>query len=364
MVAALPYSAPLAEYEREADALYSALQKGDQAVQWRFKWEHPRFRGKTLDVVQSASLGLDDARLVIAREYGFTDWPHLAQFADAVRRDEGVARFEAAVDAVVGGDLDSLRAMVRAHPDLPRARSMRRHRATLLHYVAANGVEGSRQKTPKNVIDIAKLLLESGAEVDALADMYDEQCTTLSMLVSSSPPADAGQQIALTETLLDYGAALDGAGSKWTSALLTALTFGFLPTAHVLAKRGAPVTTLAAAAGLGRVHDTVRLLSTADAESRHLALALAAQLGHAAVVQLLLDRGEDPNRYNPEGCHAHATPLHQAVWANHMDVVQVLVDRGARLDIRDRIYRGTPLDWAKYGGRTAIAEYLREHGAS
>jgi len=82
--------------------------------------------------------------------------------------------------------------------------------------------------------------------------------------------------------------------------------------------------------------------------------------GQARVVRLLLDTGVDPDRYNPEGHHAHSTPLHQAVWGNHFDVVQVLVERGARLDLRDRIYDGTPLDWAVYGERSEIAEYLRE----
>ena len=72
----------------------------------------------------------------------------------------------------------------------------------------------------------------------------------------------------------------------------------------------------------------------------------------------MLDEGEDPDRYNPERLHSHATPLHQAVAANHMDVVRLLVERGARLDQRDLIYDGTPLDWAKYLGRDEIAKYL------
>ena len=77
------------------------------------------------------------------------------------------------------------------------------------------------------------------------------------------------------------------------------------------------------------------------------------------MVRLLLDAGEDPDRYNPEGHHAHSTPLHQAVWAGHLEVVRLLVARGARLDVKDTIYGGTPLQWAVHGGRTAIADYLR-----
>ena len=71
---------------------------------------------------------------------------------------------------------------------------------------------------------MTKVLLQAGAEADALADMYDQQCTTMSMLVSSCHPAKAGLQEPLTELLLDYGAALEGRGSKWQSALMTALT--------------------------------------------------------------------------------------------------------------------------------------------
>ncbi|MBM3808777.1 MAG: ankyrin repeat domain-containing protein [Acidimicrobiia bacterium] len=74
--------------------------------------------------------------------------------------------------------------------------------------------------------------------------------------------------------------------------------------------------------------------------------------------------GEDPNRFNPPGTHAHTRPLHQAVAAGHLDVVKVLIERGARLDIRDTIHHGTPLCWVQYCGQPAIAEYLESCGAA
>jgi ankyrin repeat protein len=359
----LPYRASLDEYQRQAEALFDALEAGGDDAAWRFKWEHPRFRGQSVSEVRGAALALEDARQVIAREYGFGSWADLREFTEAVRNDGRVARFEAAVEAVVSGDVAALRAMLRDDPELVHARSTRRHHATLLHYVGANGVEGGRQRTPANAMEVAKTLLDAGAEVDALADMYDSKCTTMSMLVSSAHPAKAGLQAALAELLLDYGARLEGPGSNWQSALLTALAFGYLDTAETLARRGAPVTNVAAAAGLGREDEARQLLPLADPKSRHVALALAAQHGHAAVVGLLLDAGEDPDRYNPDGYHAHSTPLHQAAFADHADVVRLLVERGARLDMKDTLYHGTPLDWAVYGGRTAIADYLRGRGA-
>jgi ankyrin repeat protein len=312
-----------------------------------------------IDQVRASTLTIDDAREVIAREYHFDGWPALVSFANAVADDERISRFERAADAVITGDLDALRGMLREHPELVRSRSARRHHATLLHYVGANGVEDHRQKTPDNAVAVARLLLDAGAEVDALADMYGERCTTMSMLVSSAPPHEGGLQLALAETLLDYGAALDGPGSRWQSCVETALAFGYLDTAQALARRGPPVTELATAAGLGLVDDVERLVPTADPASRHRALALAAQHGHVNALRVLLNAGEDPSRYNPDGLHSHSTPLHQAVWANHLDVVRLLVERGARLDVRDRVYSGTPLGWAEYGKRTEIADYLR-----
>ncbi len=352
----------LEEYQRQAEELFAALGRGDDAAAWRFKWEHPRFKGQSIKDVRAATLDLADARTVIAQEHAFDRWLDLEEFVAAMAEDGPVARFEAAVDAVVSGELEALRSMLRDHPELVRTRSTRRHHATLLHYIAANGVEGYRQQTPDNALEIAKLLLDAGAEVDALADMYDHKCTTMSMLVSSAPPAKAGLQTKLAETLLESGAALEGPGTNWQSAVLTALAFGYLETAQTLARRAESIT-FPAAAGLGRAEEVARMLPLADAPDRHIALALAAQHGHTAVVRLLLDAGEDPNRYNPDGYHGHSTPLHQAVWAEHREVVELLVTRGARLDIEDKVYFGTPLDWAVYGGRTAIADYLRGRAA-
>jgi ankyrin repeat protein len=260
--------------------------------------------------------------------------------------------FERAADAIVSGDVDVLRSLLNA--ELIRRRSARLHHATLLHYIAANGVEEERQRTPANALEVAKILLDAGAEPDALADMYGAKATTMNMLVSSSHPAAAGLQAALAELLLDYGADVN-----LQAPVLTALAFGYRHTAEMLARRGASLD-LPAFAGLGRLDDVRRALPVAEASSRHIALALAAQHGFAAVVEALLDAGDDPDRYNPAGYHAHSTPLHQAVAGGHADVVRLLIGRGARRDLRDTIYDGTPLDWAIYLKQDAIRGIL--HG--
>ncbi|MFL5620163.1 MAG: ankyrin repeat domain-containing protein [Gemmatimonadaceae bacterium] len=358
----LPFTAPLGAYLDQAQSLLADLHAGDEAAAWRFKWEHPRFRDRPVGEVRSAALDAEDAKLVTARSYAFESWDDLAAFAERATSDRGIVRFETAADAMTGGDRDVLEALLREDPALAGARSARRHHATLLHYVAANGVEGWRQRTSPNAVEIARLLLDAGADPNALADMYDARCTTLGMLVSSSPPAEAGLQLALAELLVDRGAALEAPGSPWNAAVLTALAFGFLETARALATRAGHVQDIAAAAGLGLLGETARLLPSADPQRQRAALTLACMHGHVRVAQLLLDAGVDPNQYNPAGFHAHSTPLHQAVWYNHEPVVRLLVERGVRPDIRDLIYDGTPFDWAVHGQRNEIADYLRDRG--
>jgi ankyrin repeat protein len=373
----LPFRSTVADYEMQAGELLHAWKADNpQAIEF-FRTQHPRFRHEEIrwlakqvppEDVRGASFDLADAQLAIAHWYDFCSWRSLAEWVAAVAEEgSAVDKFESAVESVIHGDAAALARLLRDNPDLDHARSTRvapfdppRHRATLLHYVGANGVEGYRERTPPNAVRIAKMLLEAGADPDALADMYGGQHATMPMLVSSGHVANAGLQIPLIDTLVDYGASVEAVGiGDWVSPLMTALAFGFRDAAEALVRRGARIATLAAAAGLGRLEESMRLLSGAGTEERHRALALAAQNGSAAIVRLLLEAGEDPSRYNPKQNHSHSTPLHQAVWSGHMDVVRLLVERGARLDIKDTIWHATPLGWAEYGGRKEIAEFLR-----
>lgn len=379
--AALPITAPLDAYVHQADLLLAGFRAGDDQAVAIMRASLPRFLDpavpwKPLDMpdaeVRATLLDADDARLALARAYSFADWRALETLVTAIADSASPeSRFERAAEAVIDGDLETLTTMLRATPELAHARSTRAtchdpsvHRATLLHYVAANGVEGHRQRSPSNAVAIAELLLQSGAHVDALGGFYGGEYATLSMLVSSSPPALAGVQGALTACLLDHGASIEGAGSpQWHSPLRTALTFGFTDVAALLVARGARTDTLPIAAGCGLVDRCRVLLTDAAPAERHAALALAALNNRLDVVSLLLDAGESPDRYNPDGLHSHQTPLHGAALAGHLSLIQLLVSRGARLDLPDALWQSTPLGWARHGGQDAVVAWLEARGA-
>jgi len=295
-----------------------------------------------------------DARSIVARTHEFESWDAFAAHAEAVKdRTSPAARFEAAVDAVVSGDVAGLKDLLRQDPALVRARSPRTHHSTLLHYVGANGVEAFRQRTPKRAVEILETLLDAGAEVDATADMYGGGSTTLGLVATSVHPKLAGLQDALIDTLLARGARLDGQGAGNGHSLVNGcLANGRQEAAERLASRGAPLD-LEGAAGVGRL-DLVRSRFDADGHLRPPAtvtqmkdgFSWACEYGRTDVVAFLLDRGVAiGDRLRPHG----QTGLHWAAHGGHLDVVTLLLARHAPLDLRDESFDGTPLEWALHG---------------
>jgi hypothetical protein len=41
-------------------------------------------------------------------------------------------------------------------------------------------------------------------------------------------------------------------------------------------------------------------------------------------------------------------------------VVKLLVERGAKLDVKDIVFGGTPAGWADYAGKKEVEAYMRE----
>jgi len=263
-----------------------------------------------------------EARQALAAQYGFDSWDrfahHVEELADPTSQ---TARFEAAADAVVDGDQAALTALLRDDPSLARATSNRRSRATLLHYVAANGVEDFRQRTPANIVEIAQLLLDAGAEVHAPNGDYGGGGTALGLVATSIHPEQAGVQIALMDLLASAGADLESQPGGWRP-IDAAVANGCPEAAAWLADRGVRVTLIAAAA-LGRADDVARELPAATPAEIEEAFVLACGYGRTAVAELFFDRGLDL----AAGTLSRA--LRMASDWNHPDTVQMLIARGA-----------------------------------
>jgi ankyrin repeat protein len=343
----------LAALQQEPDALRDrneVTDRTDQVAQFA--------REKlALDGEPSRRCALTTAQFVIARAHGFLSWPKFVKHIESLAFEgSDISTFERAAIAVVSGDRATLEPLLREHPDLVRARSTREHRATLLHYVSANGVENFRQVSPKNSAQMAKLLLDAGADVDAEADVYGGACTTLGLVATSAPPFIAGVQREVIDVLLDQGARMDrpGLAGRTNSLVDACLANGQPQAAEYLASRGAPLDFVGAA-GLGRVDALERFLDedgTLNCRVTNAQLArgfsLACAYGRADAVTFLLQRGVDADM-ELAGHGAGHTGLHVAAYHAHPDVVSILLQHGASIDPIDKTWGTTPLVWALTG---------------
>ena len=347
----LPARPDLEHYKKLAKDLLKAYQSGDPDVLGRVQQQDPRLSKPADAKLRTGKFALADAQLMIARSHAFESWPKFKKHIEEVRRKSSpVSKFESAADAVVTGDVAMLKRLLRENPELIRQRSTRAHRSTLLHYVSANGMEDFRQKTPRNTIEVTKVLLAAGAEVDAENTDYGPG-TTLGLVATSVHPARAGAQIALLELLLVAGASLDGLAGGW-NPLTAALANGRGEAAEYLAMRGARLD-LEGACGVGLLNVVKGYFSQdgslkAKATKKQMkdGFAWACEYGRSSVVEFLLDQGmEIDSRLRNHG----NTGLHWAAFGGHVDVIRLLLARKARLDIEDESFRGTPLGWALHG---------------
>ncbi|MBL8114716.1 MAG: ankyrin repeat domain-containing protein [Acidobacteria bacterium] len=186
-------------------------------------------------------------------------------------------------------------------------------------------------------------------------------------------------QLEVARVLLDAGADLD-ARTTWNATPLDwAATLGSGRVAELLLARGAPQPSLVIAAALGKLDlvraalesgralsaervpvapddhwpaDSARVLGDTLSE----ALFAAARNGHTEVVGFLLERGASVDAKGVFG----GTGLHWSALNGHAETVALLVSRGASLTIRDVRFDGTPADWAIEGGHAEIAAALAE----
>jgi hypothetical protein len=132
---------------------------------------------------------------------------------------------------------------------------------------------------------------------------------------------------------------------------------------------------LVKAAGAGNINEVTRLLSKkADINYLHkwivngnegiegaqTPLMAAVIGGHAEVVKFLITRKANVNLADP--CNEWTTPLYCAAWKGNVPLLELLISKGAKHDLRDRL-GGTPLHLAAFQGHKEAVACLLDHGA-
>ena len=286
-------------------------------------------QGADLDVVNfRGQTPLDVARASGAKESQQILEDAGAQVGSAESADIAAA-FERAVDAAVNGELATLKELLRLHPQLATARSPRPHHCTLLNYLGANGFEGWRQKTPANAVAIIDVLIEAGADANAVCYTYrgGPGENTLGLLTSSGHPREAGLTLAMVAALARGGAKLDD-------------VYTLLADLHEVERQG-------------RFADAVLGIDLVAA-STGAALVEAAMLGESSILFALIDAGVDVNVRRDGG----TTALHQAAINGNAALVDALLERGADPSLRDDVFDGNAAGWAHAGGHEELARRL------
>lgn len=219
----------------------------------------------------------------------------------------------------------------------------------LLYFIADNPIRTGR--LADNLLQTTRVLVEGIRKHsnDVLADQLNY---TLGLLATGRTAAESGQQIALMDLLLDAGAI--------PANIHGALAHGNIIAAAHLLNRGA-TSTLAAAVCLNRIKETNALLQNATTSEKELALVAAAYYGNAEMVSRLIAAGTNTTARVAEstGFHSHATALHQAVQSRSLETVNLLLQAGADTLSKDKIYSGTPLDWAIHLAAESSNEGIR-----
>lgn len=164
-----------------------------------------------------------------------------------------------------------------------------------------------------------------------------------------------GRRLEFCELLFEHGADLEAKRSDGATPLYLASIYGRTDIVDWLKTKGVNETwsakqTLLAALG---VCDTKTAQSVINVqpnifeslnENEKLALVKSAQSGNLNSVELMLELGFDTNIQDDQGF----TALHWAAWYGHDQVVQLLLEHNARLELENN-YGGTVIDSTVWG---------------
>ena len=240
------------------------------------------------------------------------------------------------------------------------------HRVTLRTGVNGKTIRGLSAlsiASREGNIDMVNQLLRHGAEID---NRDNRGCTPLRFAAARGHKHVVGR-------LLDCGADVNAQRNEDQSTSLTiASQKGHIDTVLMLLSKGAKTevrdhlgrTPLWYAAANGHMM-VVSALRSAGARidamdnKGYTPLWIAAINGHEDVAGILLDCGAD---INDQSNNDQSTSLTVASQKGHIDIVRMLLSKGAKTEVRDHLGR-TPLWYAAANGHMMVLSALRSAGA-
>jgi hypothetical protein len=227
-------------------------------------------------------------------------------------------------------------------------------------------------------IDMARVLLAHGA--DPNASVFTAGSATAAAYNGGSPPSHAPDQ-AMIDLMVEHGGWIDAASVGYIRNVelarrmlegeidphLESGTFSGQTVAEQILWSGASGRSVAI------VRMALERIDWSRDDPRwfwmlwrplpgHRDLNEAEQADSCATFRLILERC-DPNIRAPE---SGQTMLHEVIARDHgvgVALATILLDAGARTDIRDEFLKSTPLGWACRWGRIALVELLLARGA-
>jgi len=208
------------------------------------------------------------------------------------------------------------------------------------------GAEPNRANALKHILDRedregVELLLHAGADPNGTNERGD---TALHWAVWR------GRSLEIIRTLLDRGADVNARRMDGRNPYALAVLSGQKETAALLKSRGANTELSAldqfveasANGGQCSLPHNIR----AHPEYAHLVPHLAA-VHNTAAVRALLAAGLPIDGRGEHG----GTALHWACWKGYADLVKLLIDHNAALDIKDQSFQAPPAGWMHHGTR-------------